>query len=144
MCNGAAPAAFGNNITGEPGKTMASALTGATISRAEVFVYASSWRAKKDNRLYLQAWSGSSLPSTHTSSPNLSDRWLFDYAGAGVGQWMTIPSSWVSASSRGVQVGPLDGLAALVPGTSGNFAGATWSTSATANRPKIRVTYTRD
>lgn len=143
--NDPSPTGWDNTAIGEPSKYMSTALTGAQVSRVEIYVYNTSWRAKRDNRLYVQQWTGgNTIPATHTSSPNTSTggRYIFPYPGAGVGQWMTVPSSWIGPLTRGIQIGPLDPLAGTVLGTSGNFAGASFGETQTY-RPKVRVTYTR-
>lgn len=126
----------------EAGKTIANALTGAVLSKVEVWVFAAWWGDTKDNRIYLQRYPGSEPPATFTGNVQSgNNRWMFPYGGAGVGRWMTIPSNWITTENRGIEIGPLDGLAASVLGTSGRFAGANHPT--VSRRPQLRLTYTK-
>lgn len=129
-------------ISGETGKTIAQALAGgAVLSKLEVFIYAATWRDSKDNTLYLQRWSGNTLPATHSAAADESNRKLEFNFQAGSGRWITIPTSWITTTNLGIQVGPIDSLAATVLGTSGTLAGAGWGT--VSQRPQLRATYTR-
>lgn len=127
----------GNAISGETTKTMTAALNGATISKVEVYLYVSYWRTTSGMELQIRPWSGSTLPTTHTAGTTGSVV-KKTYAGKGQGLWTEIPTSWISTTNRGIQVGPPDWLGDT---TAAQLAGSTWSTA--TQRPMIRVTYSR-
>lgn len=132
VCNGAATSGS------ELGKTMATALAGATILKVRVGLQSVSWEDNK-GQLTLQKFTGTTLATTDNKA-NGSGAITQDYTANSQWKWTTDPSmtSWISATNRGIYLGP--------PGWQGSsthasFASAYFAT--TSIRPQIEVTYTR-
>ncbi len=129
VCNGSA-------IVGEP-KTIPDALAGATLRKAEVYLYATFW-ALDAGQLQMQEYGRVDIPSSYTHGTVGSGAVKWDYSNEQQGRWVEIPTSWISSMSTGVLIGPPDWLGQE---TRGRFAGATFSD--TSKRPRLRLTYTR-
>lgn len=86
------------------GETVTSATTGATITKAEVFLANTSWGGLDSGRIALGKGSLAALPPTlapqatvHPSVPT------------GAGAWIEVPASWFSDTNRVVTLGDVDG-----------------------------------
>ena len=128
----------GSSIDGEK-KTMSSALSGATISKAEVFVKYVHWWYSNGGMAVLHPYSTqTSMPSTLPDSAISSKKATRSYTAAGQGYWIQVPTDWFSASSRGVVVGPGETTSLSYYGL---FAAPSYPTE--GDRIKVRLTYTR-
>lgn len=125
----------GTSTDGEK-KSMSAALTGATLTKAEVYLKFPHWWNSNGGTAVVRPLNGTTLPDTlaSPSSSTVSKR----YTARGQGYWITIPTSWISPTKRGVVVGPaLDSTAANY----GYWCAPGYATA--ADRVKIRLTYTR-
>lgn len=121
------------SVDGEK-KYMSTALTGATITKAEVFVRVKMWSYSTGGTLTLRPLGDSTPPSTlNVPSTTQSKR----YTGPNQGYWIQIPTSWIKPTERGIIVGPARSESATDYGY--------WHphTAAVADRPKLRLTYSR-
>ena len=121
------------SVDGEK-KYMSTALTGATITKAEVFVRVKMWSYSTGGTLTLRPLGDSTPPSTlSVPSTTQSKR----YTGPNQGIWIQIPTSWIKPTERGIIVGPARSESATDYGY--------WHphTAAVADRPKLRLTYSR-
>lgn len=124
-----------SSIDGEK-KKMASALAGATITKAEVYIKFKMWYYSSGGTAVLHPLNASSTPSILSSIASAITRKR--YTTANQGFWIPVPTSWFSTSARGVVVGPAS------DSTFSNYGYYYPHTDATvANRPKVRLTYTR-
>ena len=119
----------GGAISGEKGKTIAQATSGATISKVEVYLYANHW--------YYQT--GTSIIRTHslTSQTGVAPTGNSVRSAAwprGWGRWVPITNIW-TASTRGVWLGKT--------GTSDRTFYGYFDGASSSRRPQIRMTYTR-
>lgn len=118
-------------ISGETGKTIASAMSGATIVKAEVYLYANHWYWASGGTALISAHN---LTSATNATPATAKKSVAGWKRS-EGRWVDITSLW-STSSRGIWVGKT-GSSSLT--TYGWFNGA----GASSNRPRLRITYTR-
>lgn len=121
------------SVDGEK-KYMSTALTGAKITKAEVFVRVKMWSYSTGGTLTLRPLGDSTPPSTlNVPSTTQSKR----YTGPNQGIWIQIPTSWIKPTERGIIVGPARSESATDYGY--------WHphTAAVADRPKLRLTYSR-
>lgn len=121
------------SVDGEK-KYMSTALTGAKITKAEVFVRVKMWSYSTGGTLTLRPLGDSTPPSTlSVPSTTQSKR----YTGPNQGIWIQIPTSWIKPTERGIIVGPARSESATDYGY--------WHphTAALADRPKLRLTYSR-
>lgn len=124
----------------ELGKAMPTALTGATIHKAEVYVRNKTWLSGNEGRIVLSSLGGNTLPSTKTIDSTLWGGVL----SAGAGAWIEVPASWfTNGANTGVCLGDkdgraLDGTGVQVPLDSGTFHGID-----DADPPLARLTYSR-
>lgn len=121
------------SVDGEK-KYMSTALTGATITKAYVFVRVKMWSYSTGGTLTLRPLGDSTPPSTlSVPSTTQSKR----YTGPNQGYWIQIPTSWIKPTERGIIVGPARSESATDYGY--------WHphTAALADRPKLRLTYSR-
>ena len=120
--------------SGETSRTIASAMSGATLQKAEVYLYATHWYWNAGGTAIIRARTGTSAGSSESAvggSSKSSGGWPKPG-----GRWVDITSIW-STSSRSIQVGK-------VPDKSdykyyGWFAGNTND----SHQPKLRLTYQR-
>ncbi|MGN6413959.1 hypothetical protein [Flexivirga sp.] len=126
----------GSGVNGES-KTIAAALSGATVTRAEVFLQMT-WAEETTGQVEVRPWTGSTLPTTKAPPGASADIVKHDFTGRGQGRWVQIPTSWITTSQTGVWIASPDWL---FPNTHINVAGASYSTAAA--RPQLRLTYTR-
>lgn len=129
-------------MSGETSLSMNAALTGAMVTKVEIWLYADHWYNSVGGVARLGKWSSSdsvpTMPNTLNASPSLSapssGTWRRDQ-----GRWVTIPNWWISDGTRGITLG---GGSSRASAYYGRFAGVT-STRPQAYWPRIRVTYTR-
>lgn len=128
-----------NAASGETSKSMSSALTGATITKAEVFIQTQHWYNSTGGTLVLRQASGSTMPSTLSDSTTKSGGSVSkQYTTRSQGFWITVPTSWFSKDNRSVYVGPANSS------SQASYTHiASHSTTTAAYRPKVRLTYTR-
>ncbi len=129
VCNGTA-------IIGES-KTVDDALAGATLRKAEVYLYNTFW-VLDSGQLQMQSYGRDDIPNSYSHGTVGSGAVKWDYSNEQQGRWIEIPTSWISTTSTGVLIGPPDWLGQE---TRGRFAGATFSDP--EKRPRLRLTYTR-
>lgn len=124
-----------NGVSGEA-KTMATALSGATVTKAEIYVESLHWAASTGGTARFFPMTGGTLPQTLASIPGtpISKR----FTSRAQGFWLQVPTSWFSASNRGFIIGP---AADTTQTNYGYFPGHAHSKSTA--RPKVRLTYTR-
>lgn len=127
-----------NSTGGETGVTVTTALTGATISKVEVFLYANHWNSFAGGTARIGAKAVTVVPSTMgAGSPYVtSSAWP-----RGTGRWVNITNGSLVAgllngTIRGVTVGPGVGSNLAYYG---RFNGA----AAGSNRPILRITYAK-
>lgn len=131
----------GGAISGEEGKTIASALpSGATVTKVEVFVQTVHWYNTTGGTLVVRNIDGSTMPSTLSdatakSKPEAITR---KYSTRNQGQWITVPETWFTSANRMFLVGP---AASTWQGSYNHLANHAHPN--TAYRPKVRITYTR-
>lgn len=125
----------GNSVSStsanEVGKTIASALTGATLLQVETYLYATHWYYNNGGTAYIRAYNSTTLPTTGAVSGTAKP---FASWAKGAGKWVDI-TSVSSTSIRGILVGAT-GSSSLT--TYGRFAGATQT-----NKPQLRMRYTK-
>lgn len=128
---------FNTNATsGETTKTMSAALSGATLTKAEIWVQSLHWYASTGGNARFFPMTGSSLPATlpTVSGTPVTKR----FTARSQGFWITVPTSWFSASNRGFAIGPAGDNSV---NNYGYFASHQYPT--TAYRPRVRLSYTR-
>lgn len=130
VCND--PAFFG-----EKGKTIAQALTGATVTKVEIGLQSLYWKNASGGTLTLLPLGATSIAATDTRPGDAKKGIEKKFTTRSQWQWITVPTSWITPSSTGVRIGP------------------TWWIFDTANAshfanhrhpsapPQIRITYTR-
>lgn len=122
---------------GEKGKTIAQALTGATVTKVEIGLQSLYWKNASGGTLTLLPLQATSIAATDTSPGDAKKGIEKKFTTRSQWQWITVPTSWITPSSTGVRIGP------------------TWWIFDTANAsyfanhrhpsapPQIRITYTR-
>lgn len=116
--------------------TVASTLAGATVQRIEAYLYANHWYAGAGGTAVIGVHGETSPPASFSYSGALSvPSWP-----RGAGKWVQLPTAWYAGfkagTSRGITLG---GGASSSASLYGRFNG----TGATANRPALRLTYTK-
>jgi|GEM_PF-2714657 len=130
---GRTPYAPGNGVmrglVGFP--SQASRLSGATVKKIEVYVYAKSWHASAGGTAVLGVHGHGSKPSTWSST---TDNVTYQKMKRPEGRWITLPSS----VHAGFKSGALRGVSFLPPNgsTSTEYYGIF-----TGNKTKLRITY---
>ncbi len=123
----------------ETNKTIVQALTGATVTKVEVWLYYSHWHYNNPTGGTARVgWAAlSSIPTTYTAAaPSVS------VAGwqRGEGRWVEITSAThhaaLAAGNRGITVGP-------GAGTDPRYYGRAVGPAETSNRPRLRITYVK-
>lgn len=122
-------------------KTIAAALAGAAIVRAELFLY-QTWAETDDKpEVEVRAWTGTTLPATKAPPGTSAAIVKHTYTARSQGAWFDIPTSWISATQTGIWIASPDwGF----PNAHTNLAGAIyigpgWQTKL----PLLRLTYRR-
>ena len=130
----------GNAVTGETGVTMASALSGATISKAEIFVQSTHWYASSGGTATFRPLNsntiGATCPDSYATAQTPAVTKAFSARVQGF--WVTVPTSWFSTTKTGILIGPAGNTS---QSNYGYFAAHNHTT--TAYRPKLRLTYTK-
>lgn len=129
VCND--PAFFG-----EKGKTIAQALTGATVTKVEIGVQSLYWASANGGTLTLLPFGATSLPTTDTSPGDPKKGVEKKFTTRSQWQWVTVPTSWITPTSTGVRLGPTWFYGAT---NQGYFANHRHPSAP----PQIRITYTR-
>ena len=132
---------FNNNATSGEAKTIASALSGgAVLKKAEVFVQTVHWYDTTGGPMLIRQAKGSSIPTTLSDSTARSGGSVQkNFTTRNQGFWVTVPTSWFSASNRAIYFGPAGGSTWLH-----TYCHVASHTNSNTNyRPKVRLTYTR-
>ena len=125
--------ASANSTGGETGKSIATALTGATLKKVEVYLYANHWYYNSGGTGLIRAYDSTTVPATGTT-PTGSLKSVGSWPKPG-GKWVDITSISTTAI-RGVTVGKAGSTNLLYYG---RFNGA----SASSAKPQLRLTYTK-
>ena len=110
------------------GDTMTSATTGATITKAEVFLANTSWGGGDSGHIALGKGSLAALPPTLAPQATVQPS-----VPTGAGVWIEVPTSWFSDTNRVVTLGDVDG----------GVQGGWFMGPADQMPPQVRLTYTR-
>lgn len=124
-------------ISGETGKSITSALSGATISSIYAYIYFNHWWFNSGGTAIL-GYHG--LTSAPASSPSITSNQL-QVGGwkKPEGKWVKLPTSW----HAGIKAGTIRGLA-LGPGPSTSLTYYGRADGHTGSRPpQLKITYTR-
>jgi len=123
-------------ISGEKGKTIAQALTGATVTKVEVGVASLYWASANGGTLSLLPLGATSPAATDTSPGDPKKGVEKKFTTRSQWQWTTVPTGWITPTSTGVRLGPT-----WFYGTTnqGYFANHRHPSAP----PQIRITYTR-
>lgn len=136
--NRSAFAFTGNSIAGETGKTISAAITGATVAKVEVWINSLHWYYSNGGTATIRPLNSSSippnLPTANVSGSAISSK----FTTRNQGKWITIPTSWVTASNTGVVLGP---TSSTNNANYGYFAAHDHATASA--QPRLRITYTR-
>lgn len=129
----------GTGVSGEK-KTMATALSGAKITKAEVFVKTVHWYASTGGTMWIRQWNGSSVPSAlYQSNATAGGVVTKRYTARVQGAWIQVPTSWFSTTNRSFLAGPPSSQ-----GASSTYTHiASHTNKQTTYRPQVRLTYTR-
>lgn len=119
-------------------KTMDAALTGATITKAEVFLKFPHWWYSNGGEARVHPAQTSSILDTLPDSVISSSTVTRRFTARGQGAWIQIPTDWAKNGMRSIVVGPASGAALT---NYGYFCGPSYAT--VADRVKLRLTYTR-
>lgn len=120
----------GNGVSGETTKTIASAMSGATLTKAEVYLYANHWYYNSGGTAIIRAYNSTSLTS---SVPSGTTKQSASWPKPG-GRWVDI-TSIATTAIRGISVGKAGSTNLLYYG---RFNGHTQS-----NKPQLRLSYKR-
>ena len=129
VCND--PAFFG-----EKGKTIAQALTGATVTKVEIGVQSLYWSSATGGTLTLLPLGATSIAATDTNPGDPKKGVEKKFTTRSQWQWTTVPTSWITPTSTGVRLGPTWFYG---PANQGYFANHRHPSTP----PQIRITYTR-
>lgn len=123
-------------VSGEKGKTIPQALTGATVTKVEVGVYSLYWASASGGTLTLLPLGATSLPATDTSPGDPKKGVEKKYTTRTQWQWVTVPTTWITPTSTGVRLGPTWFYGTANQGYFANHRHA-------SAPPQIRITYMR-
>lgn len=132
--DGHAVVVFGSGaVSGEVGKSIATALSGASLAKVEVYAYANHWYYNAGGTAIIRPYNSTALSSTTPSGSHINS-----------GSWPNPGGRWVNITS--IASGSIRGFTLGKSGTSnltyyGRFNGHTAGTVST--RPQLRLTYTR-
>ena len=120
-----------NSTGSETGKSIATALSGATLSKAEVYLYANHWYYNSGGTAIIRAYNSTSLSSaTPTGTTKQSSGWPKPG-----GRWVDI-TSIATTAIRGITLGKSGGTNLLYYGRF-NYQGNS------SGKPTLRLTYIR-
>lgn len=123
-------------ISGEKGKTIAQALTGATVTKVEVGVASLYWASANGGTLTLLPLNSTTIPASDTNPGDPKKGVEKKFTTRSQWQWTTVPTSWITPTSTGVRLGPTWFYG---PANQGYFANYRHPSAP----PQIRITYTR-
>ena len=123
-------------VSGEKGKTIAQALTGATVTKVEIGVQSLYWASANGGTLTLLPLGATSIPATDTSPGDPKKGVEKKFTTRSQWLWTTVPTSWITPTSTGVRLGPTWFYG---PTNQGYFANHRHPSAP----PQIRITYTR-
>ena len=123
-------------FSGEKGKTIAQALTGATVTKVEIGVQSLYWSNATGGTLTLLPLGATSIPATDTSPGDPKKGVEKKFTTRSQWLWTTVPTSWITPTSTGVRLGPTWFYG---PTNQGYFANHRHPSAP----PQIRITYTR-
>lgn len=133
-------AAFtGTAVTGETTKTMGQALSGATVKKVEIFLYANHTYNSAGGRFLLGPLGSGSVPSTLASGvQGAVVKPAGSYIKRGSGQWFTVGNNFFDDGNRGLVIGNGSTRnSTYYVRANGHTKGASYQ------RPAVRITYTR-
>lgn len=120
------------------GQSITTALTGATVSKVEVYLYANHWWSSAGGTGKVGWYNGTAMPATFTGgSPSVTvPGWRRDS-----GRWVNITtnaliSALIAGTARGVTVGP-------APSSSSEYYGIFNGATAANGKPLLRITYSK-
>ena len=134
--------------SGDDGKTIAQALTGATLTKAEVYVPVTWLGDSSGGIIELRPLGANAVPSTMTL-PAVSSNIVKKTVPSVGDYWVTVPISWFSSSNNGIIIAAPDNTTSL---TNCQIGGATYTErvfgtgspgSTVPDPPQVRLTYTR-
>jgi hypothetical protein len=132
----------GNAVGGETSKDIATALSGATIKKVEIFLFNYWWMLSDGGKANIRQYNSTAIPSSPATAPTGTIRvepiGTPPYWPKGTGRWIDITSIATSAI-RGFSIGPIASSFDQSRRT-GRFAG---HAAAEDFRPKLRITYVR-
>ena len=136
--DGAAYCGFtGAAIQGETSKTITTALSGATVTAVQVYLYANHWYYNSGGTARIgyhgQTGVASSKPSANYQQFNVTG-WKKPE-----GRWVTIPKAWWS----GIKSGAIRGITLGSAGTTNKLYYGRFDGPGGAHPPKIKISYTR-
>ena len=120
----------GGAASGEKTKTIATALTGATLKKVEVYLYFNHWYYNSGGTAIIRAYNSTSLSS---STPTGTTKQSASWPKPG-GRWVDI-TSIATTAIRGVTVGKAGSTNLLYYGRVNGYT--------MSNKPQLRLTYTR-
>jgi hypothetical protein len=129
-----------NSTGSETGKTISQALSGATVSKVELYVKNSSFYNSSGGQQRFAMTSFSSMPSSGTATAPPSVTYTANQSfTVGQGKWITLPSAAASVVLSGGRV------AMIGPGssTSKTYYSGWANEDASSGKPQLRITYTR-
>lgn len=128
----------GDASSGETSSTMATALTGATVTRAQVYIASVHTYYSTGAQVTIHPLDGTTLPSTLASGWGTSSATGTFTTDGNQGLWIDVPTNWFNPGNTGIVVGP-------APSDSYGYYAciAQYDYPATALRPAVRLWYTR-
>ena len=129
----------GTAVTGETSKTIGQALSGASVKKVEIFLYANHTYQSVGGRFLLGPLGSASVPSTLTSGvQGTVVKPSGSYIKRGSGQWFTVGNNFFDSGNRGLVVGNRSTTnPTYYVRANGHAKGASYQ------RPAVRITYTR-
>lgn len=120
-----------STVPGEVGKTMGTALTGATITRTEVVLTNRHWHSSAGGRVLFGSHPGTALPATLPSADPTAMRPSTGLWPVGARRWERVPNATFGPSSRILTIG------------GGSSTSTTYYGRFAATDVYARITYTR-
>jgi hypothetical protein len=128
-----------NSTGGETGKSISSAISGATITKVELYVKNAKFYANSGGSQRFSMTTLGSMPSSGAASATVGNGYTGNIGfTTGEGKWITLPSSAASTIASGGRV------AIIGPGSSNsNSYYSTWNDHVGSGTPALRITYTK-
>jgi hypothetical protein len=128
-----------NSTGGESNKTISSAISGASISKVELYVKNATFYATSGGSQRFSMTTLGSIPSSGSASSTTGNGYTSNQSfTTGQGKWITLPSSAASTISAGGRV------AIIGPGSSNSTTYySKWYDHVGSGAPALRITYTK-